>query len=161
MIKSARGKKTMKIIGTVFYILALCGIIHSIGQITVYSKCIDQPADVLLADCLNHNNYFLSSETESDEDSFSLHFSIMGGMVQVGELTVKNGSVIAGHVEKRTGRAKLLFVDDSTDKAAFYQEISNNTPISLPQGIYHVYFVGSWFSGKCSMDCSNATFQEK
>lgn len=119
MIKSARGKKTMKIIGTVFFILALCGIIHSIGQITVYSKCIDQPADVLLADCLNHNNYFLTSETESDEDSFSLHFSIMGGMVQVGELTVKNGSVITDHVEKRTGRAKLLFVDDSKPSQQF------------------------------------------
>lgn len=159
MMKTARGKKIAKIITTLFFIAALCGLIRSVDQMTVYSKYIDEPATMLPHS--DKQNYVSFSMSSTSTDHFDIHFGLLGGKNKLGDMAVSSNAAITADTKSLIGRAKLLIVDESTEKTAFYQDISDNTSIPLSTGNYHVYLVGSWFSGKCNMDFSNAAFHTK
>ncbi len=153
-------KKIKNVVKKIVFIIGICLLLNSLSKDVVYNKYIDESAEVLASEYDNIYYSWFYSIMETSKNETVARYCMMGGNVRLGALSVIDNTTLNIQAEKRNGDIKLLLINDASEEVVFYDNIINNNDISLGKGVYKVYLVGSWFSGKCSMNFSDALFED-
>ncbi|WMJ75959.1 MULTISPECIES: hypothetical protein [unclassified Sedimentibacter] len=154
-------KRVKNVIKKVVFIIGICLLLNSLSKDVVYNEYIDESAETLTSELDNIYYSWFYNIMEVSKNEAVVRYCMMGGNVRLGTLSVINNTTLNIQAEKRNGDIKLLLIDDASEEVVFFDNIINNyNDFSLEKGVYQVYLVGSWFSGKFSMTFSDALFED-
>lgn len=116
-----------------------------------------------LGEHLRHKFYDISSHTASpdhNEGQIKRHWGLMGGIDELGTLTVEQNGTVSFSVSPRKGEMKLLLQDAASQETVFYDYVTEEEQtVPLGEGTYRAYLVGNYFSGKCTVAYQGMVFE--
>lgn len=131
-------------------------ILHSVYLDVRYSRFISLSSDILTSEL---GNQYQSVCTLSEERAGAFQFKVflLNGNCFLGQMSLSHEESIAVDTSPLWGTARLLLVNDQGQTQ--YDGISDTAAqIQLSPGLYHVYLVGSWFTGSIEISYDRALF---
>ena len=94
---------------------------------------------------------------ETDSGEVTHKWGLMGGICDIGTLSAQEGCEVDFSVQSRHGEARVLLYDEQSGDI-YDEQLEGLHMLSLPQGEYRIYFVGSHFSGTYDMTYDGGSF---
>lgn len=92
-----------------------------------------------------------------DSGEVTKKWGLMGGICDIGTLSAQEGCEVEFSVQSRRGEARVLLYDEQSGDI-YDEQLEGLHMLSLPQGEYRIYFVGSHFSGTYDMTYDGGSF---
>ncbi len=123
-------------------------------------KYYDMDAKAAIAECTDFENARMSFERtryspEGELQARDITYSFLCGIQQAETLEVKADIVQIVDFDKNFGDAKIIFEHQTEEKIYSFELVEGENKCALQKGVYNIYIIGKYFSGKLKFVISN------
>lgn len=154
-MKKTVWRKAAGIAALCIILVLLTNMVYGLSMHSAYIHC-ESP---VLTTELDNQYYGTSSLSAYGQHDATVSFLLMGGNYDMGTLHVKDSAEIQLVAGIDLGAIRVLLVSED-EEICFDGFVSEDKQeLSLKEGKYRIYLVGSWFKGKVEISFTNGTFE--
>ena len=120
----------------------------------------DMDAKTAITECTDFENARMSFERtryspEGELQARDITYIFLCGIQQAETFEIKTSEVQTINLNKNFGEVKIVFVQQDNDSFYSFALAEGDNKYDLEKGVYDVYIIGKYFSGKISFEIIN------